>query len=249
MARLEQTVLTFWTAWHGSLPTSSEELLQACGADLDLLRRCPWYQDLSQALPLHCRRDDIELGAHLLNKALGEAEIEILHMALRPVEVEEFNLLIDRTNNKSVAHFYAYCEVISALLDKMPDGSHLVADRCGGRNHYARILRERCAGTTVRVLHEKVDSSAYLLTASGGQRRLTFVSRGEERAFPTALASCCAKYLRELLIYALNTWFCKQVPGLRRTAGYYVDGKRFLADIAGFAGDRDLPMRRLVRSR
>jgi len=249
MARLERTVLSFWTAWHGSLPTCTEELLEACGVDLGRLRRCPWYADLSHRLPLHSSREDIELAAHLLRRTLAEVEIEILHMALRPVEVEEFNLLIERTDNKSVAHFHAYAEVISALLANMPDGSHLVADRCGGRSHYAQILRERCPDMTVQVIHERVDSSAYRLLKDGRALRLTFASRGEERAFPTALASCCAKYLRELLIYALNTWFCRQVPGLRRTAGYYVDGKRFLADIANFASDRDLPMRRLIRIR
>jgi hypothetical protein len=249
MQRLERTVLSFWAAWKGKLPSSTEDLLEECGTDMDRLRSCPWYRDLSQELPLHSPREEIELGAHLLRRELDEVGIEILHMALRAVEVEEFNLLIERTDNKSRTHFHAYAEVIRCMLEHVPDGGHLVADRCGGRTHYAQALRDSCPGSRVQVIAEGRQGSIYRLDQDGRSLRLTFVSRGEERAFPTALASCAAKYLRELLIHALNNWFCSQVPGLRRTAGYYVDGKRFLNDIASFARSAELPMGRLVRSR
>ena len=58
-----------------------------------------------------------------------------------------------------------------------------------------------------------------------------------------------AKYLRELMIHALNLWFGERVPELAPTAGYYVDGRRFLADIESFARRADLPLSRLVRVR
>ncbi len=249
LQRLERTVLTFWTAWQGDLPANTADLLSACGTDMERLRTCPWYRDLSQELPLFSPREEIELGAHLLDREMQAADMQILHMALRAVEVEEFNLLIDRTDNKSHTHFHAYSEVIRRMLEQVPDGGHLVADRCGGRTRYAKALRDNCPGSRVQVLSEGRDGSVYRLDQEGRSLRLSFVSRGEERAFPTALASCAAKYLREVLIHALNNWFCGQVPGLRRTAGYYVDGKRFLDDIAPFAQSAKLPMRRLVRSR
>ena len=46
--------------------------------------------------------------AELLARKMREKEIELLHIALRPVDVEEFNGLIADTDNKSRAHFQAY---------------------------------------------------------------------------------------------------------------------------------------------
>ncbi len=78
---------------------------------------------------------------------------------------------------------------------------------------------------------------------------ITFAERGEDRAFPTALASCFAKYLRELMVEVMNRWFCARVPGLLPTAGYWVDGNRFLADLADHLGTLAIPRERLVRVR
>ena len=68
-------------------------------------------------------------------------------------------------------------------------------------------------------------------------------------AFPTALASCAAKYFRELMLRPLNRWFAERVPGLRPTAGYYSDGRRFLADVGAIVEARGFPRARLIRSR
>ena len=78
---------------------------------------------------------------------------------------------------------------------------------------------------------------------------VTFAERGEDRAFPTALASCLAKYLRELMVSVLNRWFGDRVPDLKPTAGYYVDGHRFLGDVEDHIRAQQLPRGRLVRVR
>jgi len=39
-----------------------------------------------------------------------------------------------------------------------------------------------------------------------------------------------AKYLRELAMEAFNRYWTSRVPGLRATAGYPVDARRFLAE-------------------
>ena len=106
-------------------------------------------------------------------------------------------------------------------------------------------------GTTARMLRSS-DRRIREATARGVVAwpvTVTFASRGEDRAFPTALASCMAKYTRELMIHLLNRWFCARVPGLKPTAGYYVDGKRFLRDLSPFVERADVPLSRLVRVR
>ena len=59
---------------------------------------------------------------------------------------------------------------------------------------------------------------------------LEFRARGEEASFPTALASCLAKYAREVTMGAFNRYFEKRDPELRPTAGYTTDGRRWLKD-------------------
>lgn len=252
---LEETALVFWTACHGELPRCLASWLEQLGADLTLLRRCPWYEDLEQPLPRQADAAWLQLQAELVARSLKKADIGLLHIAVRPVDVEEWNDLIADTDNKSRAHFRAYAEVLGRLLDRMPaaageqDRGHLVADRCGGRMHYAEDLRQLRPQATVETLTETPAVSSYRLRQPEREVTVTFAEGGEERAFPTALASCFAKYLRELMIEAMNRWFCARVPGLLPTAGYYTDGHRFLGDLEPFLQSEQLPRMRLVRAR
>jgi hypothetical protein len=254
LARLEATALVFWTALQGSLPGTLRGWLDQIGADVEHLRRCPWYEDLDLPLPLAADAGWVQLQGELVARALQRADITLVDIAVRPVDVEEWNGLIADTDNKSRAHFRAYAEVIDRLLDRLPATGtaargHLVADRCGGRVHYGEDLRRLRPQARVETLLEAPHESSYRLAAADGEVTVTFTERGEARAFPTALASCFAKYLRELMVEVLNRWFQARVPGLVPTAGYYVDGHRFLADLAPYLRTHPLPRERLVRVR
>lgn len=249
LRHLEATVLTFWAAHRGRLPGSLADWLAELGVDVAALRRCPWYGDLDLPLPLCADAGWLELHADLLARSLRDAGLQVLQLAIRPVDVEEWNGLIAETDNKSRAHFRAYAEVIGRLLAALPDGSHLVADRCGGRMHYAHDLRELRPGCPVAVLQEEPHASVYRVGADRDRVTVTFAERAEDRAFPTALASCCAKYLRELMVHVMNDWFAARVPGLQRTAGYYTDGHRFLQDLAPHWQRLGVPRDLLVRVR
>jgi len=256
---LERTVLSFWGALHGEPPATLAELLEQAGVPLGPLQRCPWYgSGLDLPLPLDNDRDELELKSHLLQRTMDRKQIHLQHLALRPVDAAEFNALITETDNKSHAHFHAYSAVIAELLrvlDRAPadaeDDAHLVADRCGGRFRYLAGLRQHLPGRQIQVLEEHPDFSSYRIhkDADVGSVRVSFAARGEDRAFPTALASCAAKYVRELMMECLNRWFANRVPGLRRTAGYYVDGNRFLEEIECVTGEKGFPMEWLRRIR
>ena len=249
LQRLERTALSFWSAWRGAVPRTLDELLGPAGVDLTALRRCPWYEALELPLPLAHDRSEIELRAHLLQNAADAAGIEVLHLALRPVDVEEFNASIGATDNKSDTHFAAYSAVLAALLRRSPDGAHVVADRCGGRVRYRRKLCEVFPDARIRTLDERAELSVYRVELPSATTRVTFACQGEDRAFPTALASCLAKYVREAMLRVLNLWFAARVPALRPTAGYHTDGQRFLRDVAAVVEAEALPRELLVRSR
>jgi hypothetical protein len=59
---------------------------------------------------------------------------------------------------------------------------------------------------------------------------IRFVAGGEQ-FLPAALASMVSKYLRELAMLALNRYWCGVVSGLKPTAGYPTDARRWLADV------------------
>ncbi|MGE3879263.1 MAG: hypothetical protein AB7I19_09405 [Planctomycetota bacterium] len=248
-ARLERTVLGFWAAWTGGIPTTIEGLLAKTATDLNRLRRCPWYSELDVALPLANRREDLELTGHLLAAAMNDARIVAVHATALAVDVEEFNATIAATDNKSDTHLRHYVRVLADLLAQTPPQAHVIADRAGGRAHYQRSLAKAFPGASVQRIQESESVSSYAIQQADGERRVTFATGGEERAFPTALASCFAKYVRELLMHTLNDWFALRIPGLRRTAGYWVDGQRFLADIDSYLSSHSLPRERLVRVR
>lgn len=249
LARLERTVLAFLAAWHGSLPGTLSELLRATGNDPGVLSDCPWYEGIDAPLPLANPAEEIELRAHLLAQELDAASIRIAHIAVTPLDVAAFNASIAATDNKSETHFEAYANVLSELLKRAPDGAHVVADRCGGRVRYGSLLRGVFSDALVETESERSSGSIYRIRRAGSAVRLTFVSRGEEHAFPTALASCFAKYTREAMMSVLNAWFAHRVPGLRPTAGYYVDGHRFLTDVEEVVDRERLPRHRLIRCR
>jgi ribonuclease HII len=249
LARLERTVLAFLGAWQGRVPTTLGQFLRAAGHDPSILAECPWYEHIDAELPLANPSHEIELRAHLLAKALASTGIRIAHVAVTPLDVAAFNASIAATDNKSETHFHAYTSVLRDLLQHAPDGAHVVADRCGGRVRYRGVLREVFTDARIDTESERESGSVYRMRRGDTEVRLTFVSRGEEHAFPTALASCFAKYTREAMMSVLNRWFAARVPGLRPTAGYYVDGHRFLADVEPVL-DRDrLPRDRLIRCR
>jgi len=255
LLRLEETALVFWTALHGQPPKSLHEWLVLLGHDLEPLQRCPWYEDLELLLPLRADHDWISLTGEMVARTLRNGDCELLDIAVRAVDVEEWNVLIADTDNKSKAHFHAYAEVLGHLLRGLfprvgkDDACHLVADRCGGRSHYRSDLQRLCPDSKVTVLSETPGTSSYNLQQQQGDVTVTFAERAEDRAFPTALASCCAKYLRELMVECINRWFQARVPGLSRTAGYYVDGHRFLSDVQPQIEALSLPRHRLVRVR
>lgn len=248
--RLERAALVFWAVLHDDLPATLEDWLESMGTDVAALRLCPWYEHLDRPLPEVGDRDELLLRASILGRQMQKKGLDLLDLCARPVDVDEFNALIAETDNKSHAHFSAYAEVIARMLGRLDAGGHLVADRAGGRTHYRTALQRHCRGFGVRTIREAPGASSYeLQRPDGGEVRVTFASQGEDRAFPTALASCTAKYLRELMLRVLNDWFRERVPDLAPTAGYYVDGHRFLADLEPHLDRLQIPLSRLVRVR
>jgi hypothetical protein len=107
--------------------------------------------------------------------------------------------------------------------------ARIVCDRLGGRRFYAPALAAHLPGATVTALEEIPAVSRYRITRGGLDHELAFRVGGEAASPLTALASCIAKYARELAMLLFNRWWCATCPGLSPTAGYPEDARRWLA--------------------
>ena len=79
--------------------------------------------------------------------------------------------------------------------------------------------------------------------------RIAFAERAENASLPVALASCLAKHARETCMRAFNAYFGSLQPGLRRTAGYRPDGRRWLREARAAIIASGLRAFELVRQR
>ena len=101
----------------------------------------------------------------------------------------------------------------------------------------------------LQILEESPRRSGYRLRSERQTCDIEFITKGEDRQFVVALASIYSKYVRELYMRVFNAYWCKCVEGLRPTAGYYADAKRWLRESAPELKRRSIDRVRLVRQR
>jgi len=196
----------------------------------------PWYAGFDRPLPIVSTLDapsDRSLTAsERFRAALGEAGVTLRDMRSRVVCPREFNALVERHGTKGGALSAVTLELLDAVVPSIVDVPVLChCDKHGGRNRYAALLKHVFAAHRVEVVEEGAARSAYHLRSDCRPFEVRFETKAE-RWLPVALASMLSKYLRELAMMAFNDFWCGRVEGLRPTAGYPQDAKRFKAQIA-----------------
>lgn len=197
------------------------------------LSQVPWHEGFDPRLPLEAGDEALAERSGTLHAACRTAGCHPTARA-RLVFPEEFNALVDHYGTKGAALSHVTLELVRQLIPptflptaRGPLPAFCICDKHGGRNRYGALLQHFWPDTWVETLVESRAESRYRL----GGAEFAFCSKGE--AFlPVAWASMTAKYLRELSMKAFNGFWARQVPGLRPTAGYPVDAKRFRQEIA-----------------
>jgi hypothetical protein len=160
------------------------------------------------------------------------AGVELLEVAVCALFPQRFNRLTDAADSKGRVNSDASLGLVRAMIDQAPHGDVQVAcDKHGGRNRYAALLQSHFPESWIEVLGEGRQRSTYRWQHDGHSIEARF-QVGAEQYLSVALASMTAKYLRELAMRAFNRYWCRQVAGLRPTAGYPVDARRFKQEIA-----------------
>ena len=119
--------------------------------------------------------------------------------------------------------------------------------RLGGRKFYGGALGSLGA---VLVSTEREDKRVSRYGLQGELRgNVEFRVDADADRFLVALASMYAKYVREVYMIALNAWLTRQREGLKPTAGYGTDGRRFIRECEPILRRRGLPLASLARER
>ena len=196
------------------------------------LDRLPWYQTYDEQLPLDAERETVKSQAVSLLGSCQTQEIELLDVRACVIFPGEFNRRVRQLGSKGALLTEETLRLVDSLLNAHPDeDTHVHCDKHGGRNRYAAALQHVWPESWVRIEDESRQRSDYGLTIHQRETHFHFAVGGEAQ-LPSALASMTAKYLRELAMRAFNAYWQQHVEGLRPTAGYPVDAKRFKADIA-----------------
>ena len=229
---------------------SWNSLLETLAAD-PADRRCelPWCDRFDLPLPVDASGDELAEVAQLLGNACGQAGVAPPKVRARMVFPAEFNDLVDKYDTKGAALSHVTIGLLRELIDQT-DGEPVwcVLDKHGGRNRYGALLQHHFPEAWIETHDESRAASRYAWRLRETPITATFQTGGE--AFlPAALASMNAKYLRELAMRALNQFWARQIPGLKPTAGYPVDAKRFRAQIAEKQSELGIDDRILWRNR
>lgn len=262
--RLERTVLGFSALRGGGfeLPRDARALLrrlQRGDAERSALEDEFWARELDTALPRHAEPGALAINATRLADALAAQAIELVELCAEAVPVRALNASFAETDNKSRTHWLATRALLHHVWERFGSDPALpldvVVDRQGGRMHYRAALEEAFPRARVLLVRETAPLSEYVVEEPATARtparamRLAFRERAEHASFAVALASCAAKYVRELAMDAFNAWFAELDPALQPTAGYVEDGRRWLADARGAIERAAIPRADLVRSR
>ncbi len=259
--RLERTALAFLAQCDPArrcVADGAELMKRATHAvqPLDTLESEAWYPHLPAALPHAAAAATLAGDVHALSGALSSANVTLCAAGVRVLPVCELNASFARTDNKSITHW----ETCSAVLRRLwTQHAHeqldVLVDRHGGRMRYARLLRETFPECAVDIVSEVSARSEYELRGHDDAHghapcmRIAFAERAETASFAVALASCLAKYLRETCMHAFNAYFESLQPGLKPTAGYTTDGRRWIDDAEAAIARSGLTQHALVRSR
>lgn len=228
LGRLEQAVLCAFQLAR-QYPASYRELRQTLAAASCVSAEGePWFEASDLPLP-HC-----ELGRNTSSMAerwlscCEQSNVRLRAIRSDVVLTERFNQLTQQYDSKGLALSRISLNLLRQVWNPDEDQPALIiADKHGGRNRYDGLLDEILDGQMIFRSKESTEVSIYRV----GDAEIRFQTKAEAH-FPVALASMVSKYVRELSMKLFNDYWSGHVPGLKPTAGYPGDSRRFRVDIA-----------------
>ncbi|MFO0849509.1 MAG: hypothetical protein U0871_13280 [Gemmataceae bacterium] len=171
----------------------------------------------------------LPLPLHPCVPPLGLGTVVGVKLVTAPV----FNAVVAGSGSKATLLTVGLLDLLAAVRKGGPADQpvHVLCDKQGGRNFYAPLLQEAFPDGWVIAEKESAAESRYRVMNLGREVVVTFRPRADADSVAVALASMLAKYVREVCMRQFNAFWATHVPGVKPTAGYPVDAKRFYAEI------------------
>jgi ribonuclease HII len=257
LERIERTALATIGWVYGRVPATVAELLALVTVNAFEQpedRRAPWWTMLDEALPIANTRDAVEAAAASLVKTAKRAGVTPLWYAADLIDAARVNRELgaesareDGSKNTWATHAVLRLARLATHRLGPSDAPALTiwCDKAGGRQAYRQPLLRAFAdptqlfpqlGDPIEQLVERRDCSHYRMQVDGRRVELGFVMGGDTLDPRISWGSILAKYLRELIVRALNRHFVERIPNLRPTAGYPEDAARFIQDVEAALG-------------
>ncbi len=232
LGHLEQAVLTAWKLLERPVDGVADFFDAADPRSREDRQSLPWAADYSHGLPLDLNEKELDRSESLLRSTLEQTRTRLVDLRSRIVYPRRFNQLVDRYDSKGLALSRLTLGLIAEAISQCDDGPiDVVCDKHGGRNRYADLLSDFFPEEFIEVYEESRERSLYRFGPSTRRASFLFQAKGES-FLPAALASMMSKYLRELAMRAFNAYWSREMPGLRPTAGYPQDARRFREETA-----------------
>jgi hypothetical protein len=227
--RLEATCLAVLAASGWEFPCSFSGLLAALGAgtlaDVEL---SPWLDAGGDpTLPGPATRGVLDRARAL--QPFDGACWRIVAVRSVIVGPARFNAGLEATGSKAKVHFAAFARLLDDLWTRAEDGvpTFVRSDKHGGRHFYYEPLLTAFPDAWIDRGPEGPALSRYTLRKASRRLELSLCPRADADDGLVALASIISKSVRELWMDAFNAHWAARLPGLRPTAGYPVDARRF----------------------
>jgi ribonuclease HII len=235
---LQKSVASSRTLWQVLDPHASEQF--------DGL---PWHETHDAPIPFEEDPTEVARLSELILRELEREGVELVAIGATAIFPARFNELVDKYGSKGEALSRATLQLLGRMLEQCnAEPTVISCDKHGGRGKYQRLLQEQFPDPLIEVVCEGLLQSIYRWGPESARFEARFRAKGE--AFlPTALASMTAKYLREVAMHAFNDYWGKHIDGLKPTAGYPIDAKRFKLDIASTQASLGIDDRILWRCR
>ncbi len=248
--RLERTVAAFRQLVSPGRQQLDDWLGEPPAGDARALHAAPWFQQLDGAFCPSIPHDRARLDAAAVHRDLEAAGCTLFAFGARAVPAGEWNQLLHSTGGKGSANFAVAMELVKHILAHTGDAPlRIELDRHGARMRYADVLREALNPVGIAIHGERPGGSTYSLEFPNRSVQVRFSEGADSKHMPVALASLAAKQTRERLMDEFNSWWSEQLPGLKPTKGYGVDGKRWLAEVLPQLEPTGVDVKRLRRDR
>jgi ribonuclease HII len=188
----------------------------------------PWFVGRT-ALPLVVKRRSLQRVAQLFGETCSVTRVRWGLVRSVIICTGRFNRLLKQWNNKAAILGQALAELLTANLSLNGDSEPAIfcIDKHGGRNNYAAMLQDAVPDGFVMAGEESAECSSYRIVGLPRDVHITIRPRADTSHFCVALASMVSKYLREALMHEFNGFWQQHVEGLKPTAGYPKDSRRF----------------------